>query len=353
MTKFAPYIVRGALLSLAFAAGTAQAATLNTLTGEAPIVIAHRGASGYQPEHTLAAYELAADMGVDYIEPDVQITADGYLVAMHDATLNRTTNVESLFAPRNGGYSVSDFTLAEIRTLTVDITPVSSAHAGFVPTYTSTSSVMTLDEVVDFVNQYNADHGTNIGIYPEAKAASSVLNQKIVETLAAGGFTSTAADNVYIQSFSVNALTEIAGLQSTYGTDIDLIALGYASGDQYTGTDGGPLDLSSLVGVVDGFGIYIGTGKYALTSAFVDLAHSLGFSVVGWTFAKADEAAALAEYQYYIDMGLDGFFANYPDYAVTAVAENTAPVPVPAALGLSLAGLGGLGALSLRRRKAA
>ena len=70
-------------------------------------MIAHRGASGYLPEHTLAGYELAVRMGADYIEPDLQLTRDGVLVAMHDDTLNRTTNVAELFAPRGGGYKVA------------------------------------------------------------------------------------------------------------------------------------------------------------------------------------------------------------------------------------------------------
>ena len=79
-----------------------------------PQVIAHRGASGYLPEHTLGGYELAIRMGADFIEPDLQITKDGALVAIHDDTLNRTTNVATLFAQRNGGYKVSDLSLIHI-----------------------------------------------------------------------------------------------------------------------------------------------------------------------------------------------------------------------------------------------
>ncbi|MEO7854893.1 MAG: glycerophosphodiester phosphodiesterase family protein [Rubrivivax sp.] len=92
------------------------AACLFTVPGAswaaAPIVIAHRGASGYLPERTLAAYELAVRMGANYIEPDLQFTSDNKLVAIHDDTLQRTTNVSSLFATRKGGYRVSDFSLA-------------------------------------------------------------------------------------------------------------------------------------------------------------------------------------------------------------------------------------------------
>ena len=100
-----------------------------------PQVIAHRGASGYLPEHTLAGYELAVRMGSDYIEPDLQLTRDNQLVAMHDDTLQRTTNVASLFAQRNGAYRVADFTLAEIKTLTVQPANATAktTYPGFTP----------------------------------------------------------------------------------------------------------------------------------------------------------------------------------------------------------------------------
>ncbi|MCE8472649.1 hypothetical protein LZ189_27030, partial [Rhodovulum sulfidophilum] len=126
-----------AALSLGlFSTAPAGAASLyNTLDGNAPLIVAHRGASGYLPEHTLGGYELALEMGADVIEPDLQMTADGVLVAMHDATLARTTNVEALFAPRNGAYRVSDFTLAEIKSLTVEPTgaTASTDYPGFAP----------------------------------------------------------------------------------------------------------------------------------------------------------------------------------------------------------------------------
>ena len=123
-----------------------------------PIVIAHRGASGYLPEHTLAAYELAVRMGADYIEPDLQFTSDGQLVAMHDATLTRTTDVRSRFAARNGGYRVSDFTLAEIKTLAV-VPPAGgtakTTYPGFTPTNPSLR-VPTFQEVIDLAKQQSA-----------------------------------------------------------------------------------------------------------------------------------------------------------------------------------------------------
>merc|ERR1711991_271131 len=110
-----------------------------------------------------------------------------------------------------------------------------------------------------FVNQYNSDNGTAIGVYPEAKAASSDLNTKILQELVSAGFASTS-DGVYIQSFSNAALMEIEAQQADEGADIDLIALGYmVSGGLWYGTDGvGDLAAMAADGI-DGLGIYIGS----------------------------------------------------------------------------------------------
>jgi len=120
--------IRGLLLAAfipAAVAPAATAATFPTLTGAAPLVIAHRGASGYLTEHSLASYELAMRMGADIIEPDLQLTRDGHLIAFHDASLLNDnpdgpalTDIADRFAPRNGGYLVQDFDLTEIQSLT-------------------------------------------------------------------------------------------------------------------------------------------------------------------------------------------------------------------------------------------
>ena len=125
-----------------------------------PLVVAHRGASGYLPEHTLAGYELAVRLGADYIEPDLQLTRDGVLVAMHDETLQRTTNVASLFVARNGGYKVADFTLAEVKTLTVTPTGTGkTSYPGFTPA-SPELRVPTFDEVIALAKAQSARAGT-------------------------------------------------------------------------------------------------------------------------------------------------------------------------------------------------
>ena len=351
-------------LSLTLAAVMpAGAATFTTLSGAAPIVIAHRGASGYEPEHTLAAYELAARLGADYIEPDVVITSDGVAIALHDTSLNRTTDVEALFAPRGGGYEAANFTLAEIKTLTVDYgpaTPVSqSAIPDFVPTSATPFAVPTLQEVVDLVTTYNADNGTDIGLYPELKTADPDLNRIIVGTLIDAGL-STAADKVYIQSFDLQTLRDVALVQAELGSDIRQIALGAARVE-----DGIPMLIRSLtegtpLGEISAFVDGIGPSLFAradlgvgVTSDFVRLAHGLGLEVHPYTFNEPDPEAAYAEFASYFNIGIDGFFTNYTDVARDAIARYEAmpaPVPLPASGLLILAGIAGLGAF---RRRAA
>ncbi|MEI4485437.1 glycerophosphodiester phosphodiesterase family protein [Frigidibacter sp. MR17.14] len=331
----------------------AAAATFNTLTGAAPIVVAHRGASGYLPEHTLGGYELAIQMGADYIEPDVQITADGQLVAMHDGSLTRTTNVEALFTPRNGGYAVKDFTLAEIKTLTVEPTgalaAADSTYPGFTPSMAEPYRVPTLDEVLSFLTAYNDSHGTEIGVYPESKTPyNQPQNIKIVETLLAHGY-DAPEDKVILQSFVNASLAEMHGLMDEAGAEALYAQLGQATNllGQWgvTGTDGF-FSLGDLVGVADGVGVSVNS----ITEEFIAAAHALGLTVHGYTFRPLSEEAAFAQIQRYIDWGIDGFFTDYTDFGRAVVDANMAPVPVPAALPLLAAGLGGLALLRRRRR---
>ncbi len=143
----------------------------------------------------------------------MQISSDGALIAIQDATLTRTTNVETLFAPRDGVYSVSDFTLAEIKTLTA-LTGATAGYgySGFTPSSPDPFRVPTLTEVIGLASGWNADRGADVGIYPEAKAASPELNRKIIEELAAGGF-GDPGDKAIIQNFSFAALRDILSIQ--------------------------------------------------------------------------------------------------------------------------------------------
>ena len=143
---------------------------------DAPLVIGHRGASGYLPDHTLEGYALAIELGADYIEPDLVATKDGVLIARHEPNLIATTNVKDLpqFANRKRkmlvdgveeeGFFASDFTLAEIRQLRA-IQPLAERDASFNGKF----GIPTFDEVIELAKRKSREEGRRIGVYPETK----------------------------------------------------------------------------------------------------------------------------------------------------------------------------------------
>lgn len=312
--------LRNGLRSALRAAALVAAAALGALPASAadPIVIAHRGASGYLPEHTLAGYELALRMGADVIEPDLQLTSDGALVALHDETLQRTTNVASLFAARNGAYRVADFTLAEIRTLTVQPTGTAAAtYPGFSPA-SPELRVPTFEQVIALAQA----QARTVGIYPEAKQADPVMEDKILATLAHAGYPKTPA-RVFIQSFSDATIRSLDAKQRALGLDMPLVQLGRATvgadGRAALAVSGGAvLGLDDVASFAEGIGVAINNERFPVTRAFVEQAHDAGLFVHGWTFAKADPVESAAEYQRHLEMGMDGMFSNHADLAVAA-----------------------------------
>lgn len=346
----------------ALLAQTASAAIFDTLSGDAPIVIAHRGAAAYVSENTLASTEMAMDMAAPYIENDVQMTKDGVLVVMHDSTLTRTTNVSTLFEPRNGGYNVADFTLAEIKTLTVTQNiradyelPIAGDKAYEVPTFA---------EQLDLITAYNEANGTSYGILVEGKYGfNAATNRAVMQTLQEKGY--TTADKAMIQSFDFGNVFDYMLLEDELGMDLGIAQLGDASWNGYTWMVGGLISLQNLAQYADTVAISYGT----LSEAFVDAAHALGLSVYGWTYRPSDLAAAETLMADYLDWGLDGFITDNPDLASAVIDQSNsfvatrmmmfaatpapAPVPVPAALPLLGAGIGALALLRRRRAKAA
>jgi glycerophosphoryl diester phosphodiesterase len=319
---------------------------------EGPQVTSHRGASGYLPEHTFAAYELAIKMRVDYIEPDLQTTSDGILVVMHDETLDQNTNVADLFQPRNNHganpagsrYPVSDFTLAEIKTMKVTYSDSGTAEPTY-PGYTPSDpgynnfSIPTFDECIDFANAQSVKYGRPIGIYPEAKQADPLMEDGILNTLAAKGITASASTPVIIQSFSGDTIKSLHDKQVAQGTSIPQILLGIAVMDngvakialtsqtslpsEVVSSPFGSLPVVTLdtaKSIADGISLSIDTGAigFPVTKEFVDQAHAKGLLVHGWTFNKANEPAAAEEYYNYLAMGMDGYFSNYPNLGVKA-----------------------------------
>lgn len=335
----------GVLLALAGCGGTSdggnevnareKAGPWPTLSGEEPIVIAHRGASGYRPEHTLEAYSLAIDMGADYIEPDLVVTADGHLIARHDIYLSSSTDVASHpeFADRrrdlNGqtDWFVQDFTLAEIKTLRAR-----QAFLGRTRDYDGEFSIPTLAEILDLIAAKEAETGRRIGIYPETKQpglfASLGLDfaEPLLTQLGAAGY-KDADDPVFIQSFEPEILRKLSEL-----TDIRLVMLLFSKKelDPEAGEDDPNLPFEAFADFVDGVGPYKGllTGPTGQTTDFVAAAHRRGLVVHPYTL-RTDRVgdgfdSVEAEIKAYLDAGVDGFFTDFPDTGISVVAEKAA-----------------------------
>ena len=292
-----------------------------------PLVIAHRGASGYLPEHTLGGYELAVRLGADYIEPDLQLSKDGVLVAMHDDTLDRTTNISTLFSTRNNAYKVSDFTLSEIKTLTVLPTGTGKAsYPGFTPSATDPWRVPTFQEVVAFAKSASQNAGRTVGIYPEAKQADPVMEDGILLTLSQNGY--NAQSRVFIQSFSDLTLRSMRTKEAAQGNPMPQMLLGgavtAADGTARVGVLGASaaatttLTLKDVASFAEGIAVVVNFDTFSVTKKFIDQAHAAGLKVHGWTFAQPDTTLAAAEYRKYLEMGMDGMFTNYTDLAVKA-----------------------------------
>jgi glycerophosphoryl diester phosphodiesterase len=178
-----------------------------------PLVIGHRGASGYLPEHTLEAYALAIELGADYIEPDLVATKDGHLIARHEPNMISTTNVKDLaqFADRKRkrvvdgieeeGFFASDFTLAEIRQIRA-IQPAAERD----PSFNGRFRIPTFDEVIELAKRKAAEEGRTIGVYPETKHPTYhqqlglALEDRLLHVLQRQGWNHRGAP-VFIQSF--------------------------------------------------------------------------------------------------------------------------------------------------------
>jgi|GEM_PF-69590 len=313
---------------VAFAADGSRAGSASTsIAVESVLIIGHRGSTGYQPEHSLGGYELAIKLGVDVIEPDLYTTSDGVLVAMHDSSLARTTNVESLFEARNGSYKVTDFTLAEIKTLTVEFTGTSAKYSSFVPSVADPYRVPTFQEVIDFAKAQSEKTGRTISIYPEIKAGDSVQARAILDMLKANGY-SSASDGVFIQCFNADTIREVNAIQEAEGTSMRLIVLGAAIMDNGVAKMGvkpysasTALSLADVASFADGIGVTINSSSLPVTAEFIKQAHAVGLKVHLWTFQTEEDSTAAAEYATYLAMGMDGMFTNYPDLAVEARDE--------------------------------
>ncbi|MGB6308330.1 MAG: glycerophosphodiester phosphodiesterase family protein [Steroidobacteraceae bacterium] len=292
------------------------------------LVIAHRGASGERPEHTLESYRLAIEQGADYIEPDLVMTRDGALIARHENEIGGTTDVAQHpeFAARRRtqiidgesmtGWFTEDFTLAEIRTLRArerlpDLRPQNCAFDG-------RFTVPTFDEIMQLAVDANRRRGgARIGVYPETKhpahfaALGLPQEQAVLDTLQRYGY-AEAGSPVVIQSFDPGNLRQLRGM-----TRLTLLQLlEHELGD-----------LGEIAKYADGIGI----AKALATVEGVRAAHAVNLKVHVWTFRAENEflpddlkiggspaahGDLESEIRRFLDRGIDGFFVDFPAIGV-------------------------------------
>ncbi|MFO1427938.1 MAG: glycerophosphodiester phosphodiesterase, partial [Steroidobacteraceae bacterium] len=335
-----------------------------------PIVIAHRGASGYRPEHTLESYRLAIEMGADFIEPDLVATRDGALVARHEPEIGEPTDVAAhpRFAARRTTYVIDgrevtgwftiDFTLAELRTLrAVQPRPYRSKE------FDGQFAVPTLEQIIELAQRESRARGRAIGIYPETKHPSwhceqgVPLEPPLLAALGRAGWT-RREDPVFLQSFeagNLRWLRERTGLRL-----IQLLDAGGLAADgrplpapRWIARGGcalydapsvpqdfdDPASFAAIARYADGVGPWkrwlVGaratrgddpteaTRQLVAPSRFVEHAHGAGLLVHPWTFRNEPQHLAadyggdpLAEYAQFFALGVDGVFSDFSDTAV-------------------------------------
>ncbi len=211
-----------------------------TANADDKVVIAHRGASGYLPEHTLPAKAMAFAQGADYLEQDLVMTKDDQLVVLHDHYLDRVTDVADRFpdrARKDGRYYAIDFTLAEIKSLkfsegfTIENGKKVQTFPGRFPMGKSDFRVHTFEEEIEFIQGLNHSTGKNIGLYPEIKAPwfhhqeGKDIAARVLEVLKKYGYTKKS-DKIYLQCFDANELKRIRNeLEPKMGMDLKLVQL--------------------------------------------------------------------------------------------------------------------------------
>jgi glycerophosphoryl diester phosphodiesterase len=334
-----------------------------------PLVIGHRGGERFTPGAHSGRYELAIDMGADFVEPDLVSTKDGVLVARHENEISGTTDVatrpefahlqttKTIDGAPITGWFTEDFTLAELKTLRAkeripQLRPGNTAYDG-------QFEIPTLQEVIDLVARKNKDLSKlrgkdktkrRIGIYPETKhptyfdSIGLSMEEPLVKTLHRNGYR-TKKDLVFIQSFEVanlkdlNRMTNvrIAQLINSSGKPYDFVV----SGDARTYADLiKPAGLAEIATYADGIGANKGliiprdnTNQQLSPTTLINDAHAAGLDVHAWTFRSenfflptayrngtnpVDLGNAQAEYHDFYALGLDGVFSDHPDMAVAA-----------------------------------
>jgi glycerophosphoryl diester phosphodiesterase len=307
------------------------AVMISPALAEEKLVIAHRGASGYLPEHTLEAYAMAYGMGADYVEPDLVLTKDGVFICLHDIHLERTTNVEEVFPDRareDGRWYAADFNLSEIKRLQVyeranaDGTPV---FAGRFPQNKSDFEIPTFAEMIELIHGLNRASGRNVGIYPEIKsptwhaAEGLPMEEKLLDILAQYGYEGPDAC-VYVQCFENHSLKM---MRTDLGTELPLVQLADTGNNSDTGENYSSMvtqeGLKEIATYADGVGPY--KMYIEANPELVQWAHDDGLQVHTWTMRVDSLPEKYSNFtdelnQFYFVYGVDGLFTDFTDKAV-------------------------------------
>lgn len=275
-----------------------------------PFIIAHRGASGERPEHTLGAYRLALEQGADYIEPDLRLTKDGVLIALHDSSLNRTTDVAAhpefahlakLDKKGNKVWEPSDFSLSEIRALRTR-----QGTVGRPKDFDGQEGIPTLQEVLALLMTWNHEHHMRAGLMPELRGGADAF----VEFVRINRLESRDAPPVYLQSFEVSTLKKIRE-QIKFPA---ALLLSKAPAVEH---------LPSLKADFDAVAVIKEGCLRADSADWIREAHRIGLKVIAWTFddAKFDKTrfdSSAAEVYLVFKNGVDGIFTDFPASGVEA-----------------------------------
>jgi glycerophosphoryl diester phosphodiesterase len=315
------------MFSLASAAAFVAA---GALAPARPLIIGHRGASGHRPEHTIASYRLAAEMGADFIEPDVVATKDGVLIARHENDIGGTTDVSVKFPDRRQtktidgmavtGWFTEDFSLAEIKTLRAKERLAFRSHD-----FDGRFEVPTLDEVIELAQALGDELGRPIGVYPETKhpayfrSLGLPLEDRLLAALERHGWNSRESP-VFIQSFEDN----LRLMRPKTTARMVRLLEGQAPTDA---------ELREIRTYADAIGpnsrMVIPQGADRMLQPPTDLvtrAHAAGLLVHIWTLraepvflSPSYHGDFVAEFKQFRDLGVDGIFTDFPDVAFRAL----------------------------------
>jgi glycerophosphoryl diester phosphodiesterase len=312
-----------------------------------PLVIAHRGACAYLPEHTLAAKALAYGFGADYLEQDVVATRDDELVVLHDIHLDRVSDVVERFPDRargDGRWYARDFTLADLRTLRVfermNDDRSGTAFANRFPHRRGRFAIATLADEIEMIRSLNRVTGRNVGIYPEVKrpawhrAEGIDLAARLLEVLDRYDYR-RRGDPVYVQCFDA---AETRRIREELGAELRLVQLIGENDWQESPTDFEVLKsdrgIAGVAEYADAIGPWVGqlytldeTSGHPVAGGLTRRAHDSGLAVHPYTFRADALAPGFDSYSAMVDwfagtLAVDGLFTDFADLTLAALGRR-------------------------------